>query len=228
MQRIEERRLKVQKAVEDSEILPKQEMVKLAGPMEEHTEEQKKNVKDLIKHYWAHTAKAPEEASAAASILRLLADEVEEQTYVALINAGTRPLIMMEVPQMASQVAEMKIERECQEKAKIYVISLLNRSLTSNLHKLVSGKKYHGGSHGESHQASSLKELEEHGEPMVQVIRKKKTKTTKTSTSTSATTGSSKIGGKGGRPKSSSKVTVMKMMPKLVSLLFLEDEIPAS
>ena len=43
----------------------------------------------------------------------------------------------------------------------------------SNLHKLVSGKKYHGGSHGESHKASSLKELEEHGKPMVQVIRKK-------------------------------------------------------
>ena len=49
----------------------------------------------------------------------------------------------------------------------------------SNLHKLVSGKKYHGGSHGESHKASSLKELEEHGEPMVQVIKKKTSKMTK-------------------------------------------------
>ena len=41
--------------------------------------EQKQHIKDLIKRYWAHTAKAHEEASAAASILRLLADEVDEQ-----------------------------------------------------------------------------------------------------------------------------------------------------
>ena len=103
--------------VDDREILLKHEMVELAGPMEECTEEQKKNVKDLIKCYWAHTANAHKEASAAASILRLLADEVDEQTYVALVNVGTRLLIMMEVPQMASQAVEMKIERECQEKA---------------------------------------------------------------------------------------------------------------
>ena len=44
----------------------------------------------------------------------------------------------------------------------------------SNLHKLVSGKKYHGGSHGDSKKASSLKELEDHSEPMVQVIKKKR------------------------------------------------------
>ena len=196
-------------------------MVELAGPMEEHTDEQKKNIKDLIKHYWAHMAEAHEQASAAASILRLLADEVDEQTYVALINAGTRPLITMEVPQMASQAAEMKIKREHQEKAEnlrnqpieqiideqnvpvpverwatssimlptqylaamVYYfmsaeadpkcnmtnkgVAALFKLSSSNLHKLVSGKKYHGGSHGESCKASLLKELEEHGELMV-------------------------------------------------------------
>ena len=41
---------------------------------------------------------------------------------------------------------------------------------SSNLHKLISGKKYHGGSHGDSKKASSLKEVEEHSEPIVQVI----------------------------------------------------------
>ena len=149
---------------------------------------------------------------------------------------------------MASQVAEMKIKREHQEKAEnlrnqpigqiideqnvpvpverwltssimlpmqylaamVYyfmlaeadpkcnmtnkgVVALFKLS-PSNLHKLVSGKKYHGGSHGESRKASLLKELEEHSEPMVQVIRRKTPKTTKMSTSTSASTGSSKIG----------------------------------
>ena len=268
--------------VEDCEIPPKQEMVKLAGPMEEHTEEQKQHIKDLIKRYWAHTVKAHKEASAAASILRLLADEVDKQTYVALINSGTRLLIMMEVPQMASQAAEMKIKGECQEKAKnlrnqpieqiideqnilvpveiwesssimlptqylaamVYYFMLAeadpkhnvtNKGMAalfklspSNLHKLVSGKKYHGGSHGESHKASSLKELENHGELMVQVIRKKTPKMTKMSMSTSAATGSSKSGGKAGKLKSSSKVTVMKTMLKLIALPFLEDETPAS
>ena len=110
--------MKVQKTVEECEIPPKEDMIEIAGPMEECTQEQRQHVKDLIKCYWAHRAKANEEAAAAVSILRLLAEEVDKQTYIALIKAGTRPLIMMEVPQMASQVAEMRIERERQEKAK--------------------------------------------------------------------------------------------------------------
>ena len=117
IQRIEEKCLKVQKSVEEREIPPKQEMVDLAGPMEEHMVEHKQHARDLIKCYWEHTAKVHEEAATAASILRLLADEVDEQTYVALLNAGTRPLIMMEMPQMTAQAVEMKLQREQQEKA---------------------------------------------------------------------------------------------------------------
>ena len=36
---------------------------------------------------------------------------------MALITAGTRPLIMVEVPQMASQAMEMRLLREREEKA---------------------------------------------------------------------------------------------------------------
>ena len=75
-------------------------------------------------------------------------------------------------------------------------VAALLKVSPSNLHKLVSGKKYHGGSHGDSRKASLLKEIEEHGEPMVQVIKKK---TVKSITSRS---GTSKSGGKGGKPKS--------------------------
>ena len=89
IQRIEEKCLKVQKSVEECEIPPKQEMMDIAGPMEESMAEHRQHVRDLIKRYWAHTAKGHEEASVAASILRILADEVDEQTYVALLNAGT-------------------------------------------------------------------------------------------------------------------------------------------
>ena len=55
----------------------------------------------------------------------------------------------------------------------------------SNLHKLVSGKKYHGGSHGDSRKVSSLKDIEEHSETMVQVIRKKMVKSMTSGSGTS-------------------------------------------
>ena len=73
-------------------------MAEIAGEMENCTPEDRKHVKDLIKHYWTHTPRAHEEAAAAAGILKMLADEVNKKTYTALITAGTRPLIMIEVP----------------------------------------------------------------------------------------------------------------------------------
>ena len=66
LQRIEERRINVMKSVEECKIPSKEEMVDLAQPMEESSEEQKKHVKDLIKRYWAHTSRAHKEAAAAA------------------------------------------------------------------------------------------------------------------------------------------------------------------
>ena len=90
-----------------------------------------------------------------------------------------------------------------------------------NLHKLISGKKYHGGSHGDSKKVSSLKDLEEHSEPMVQVIKKKMVKST---TSVSST---SKSRGKGGKAKTSGKVRVTKTTLKLINLSFLDNEMPA-
>ena len=95
LQRIEERQINVMKSVE---IPSKEEMIDLARPMEESLEEQKKHVKDLIKRYWVHTSRVHEEAAAAASILPLLVNEVDVDTYTTLINAGTRPLIMVHVP----------------------------------------------------------------------------------------------------------------------------------
>ena len=89
IQRIEERHLKVKKSVEEREIPPKQEMVELAGPMEVKSPEDRAHVKALVKQYWSHTAKAHKEAAAAASILRLLVDEVDEKMYVALASTGT-------------------------------------------------------------------------------------------------------------------------------------------
>ena len=248
-------------------------MVEIAGEMENRTPEDRKHVKDLIKHYWTHTTWAHEEAAAAASILKLLADEVDEATYTALITAGTRPLIMVEVPQMVSQVTEMRLQREREEKAESlrnqpiegviesqnmpvpvlrwldssimlptqYLVAMVyyfvaaeadsTRTVTnkgvatmfklspSNLHKLVSGKKYAGGSKGEGKKVSSLKELEERSESMVKVIRKK---------TVSSAAGGSKSGGRAGKAKSTEKVKVTKAQPKIIPLPFLDNETPAS
>ena len=94
--------------------------------------------------------------------------------------------------------------------------------LPSNLYRLVSGNKYHGGSTGTARKASTLKDLEEHREPMVQCIRKK---TTKASGGSSMST---KSGGRAGKAKSSSKVTVLKTTPHIIPLPFLDDKTPAA
>ena len=108
--------MKVEKSTEEHEIPEKSEMMSLAETVKDKAPDEKANIKDLIKCFWAHTLKAHEEVSAAASILQILADEVDEVTYMSLVNAGTRPLIMVEVPQMAKQATEMRLEREQQER----------------------------------------------------------------------------------------------------------------
>ena len=62
IQRIEEKRIKVEKSVEDHKIPPKEDMAVIAGPMEERTEEDRKHIRYMIKRYCAHTTKAHEEA----------------------------------------------------------------------------------------------------------------------------------------------------------------------
>ena len=153
---------------------------------------------------------------------------IDEQNIPVPVERWATSSIMLPMQYLAAVVyyfvsAEADPKRNMTNKG---VVALFKLS-PSKLHKVVSGKKYHRGSHVESHKASSLKELEEHGDLMVQVIRKKTPKMTTTSMSTSDATGSSKSGGKAGTPKSSSKVIVMKAMPKLVTLPFLEDETPA-
>ena len=58
----------MQRSIEDHKIRPKEDMVEIAGPMQEKTVEEKKHVKEMIKRYWAHTTKAHEEAMAAANL----------------------------------------------------------------------------------------------------------------------------------------------------------------
>ena len=83
LQQIEDMRMRIQKSTEDRKIPSKEEMVDIAGEMENHTPEDRKQKKDLIKCYWTHTTRAQEEAAVMASILKLLADEVDEATCIS-------------------------------------------------------------------------------------------------------------------------------------------------
>ena len=49
LQWIEEARIRIQKTTEDCEIPPKDDMMEMAGEMENHTPEDRHHVKDLIK-----------------------------------------------------------------------------------------------------------------------------------------------------------------------------------
>ena len=55
LQQIEEMRIKIQKSTEDCKIPQKEDMVEIAGEMENRMPEDRQHVKDLIKCYWAHT-----------------------------------------------------------------------------------------------------------------------------------------------------------------------------
>ena len=70
----------------------------------------------------------------------------------------------------------------------------------SNLHKITSGRKYSGGSTTTGRKAKSLQELEEHGEPMVKVVKIK------------------------GKKKQKVPVTKVTGKPRLIDLPFLDDK----
>ena len=57
LQQIEEARIRIQKTVEDREIPLKDDMMEMAGEMENRMPENRQHIKDLIKCYWVHTAR---------------------------------------------------------------------------------------------------------------------------------------------------------------------------
>ena len=71
----------------------------------------------MVKRYFGHVARAHEEAASAARIAQELVDEVDENSWLQIVSNGTRPLIMLQVPEMIQQAAGMKTEHERCEKA---------------------------------------------------------------------------------------------------------------
>ena len=116
IQRVEEKRLKVERMDEEREIDPEAEVKTFADTMQVKSKSGRADVIQMIKHYLGHVAKAHEEAGCAAKMAQLLIDEVDENTWLQIVANGTRPLIMMEVPDMLRQASSMKTERETQQR----------------------------------------------------------------------------------------------------------------
>ena len=71
----------------------------------------------MIRRYFGHKARAHEEAALAARIAQELVDEVDENSWLQIVSNVTRPLVMLQVPEMMQQAAMMKMDRERREKA---------------------------------------------------------------------------------------------------------------
>ena len=110
--KIEEKRWKVERAIEQRDLAGEEEIQTFADTMQVKSKMEKADVIRMVKKYFGHVAKAHEEAAAAARTAQLLIDEIDENSYIELLRNGTRPLIMLQVPEMLTQVTDMKLERE--------------------------------------------------------------------------------------------------------------------
>ena len=102
--------------IEDKDIPPEDDTTvvdpeKLTGK----TEEEKKEVKRMLQKFWSHVEKAHEEAACAAGELGRLSMVLEPDDYFKLVEAGTHPIIMMEIPKAKQMITQQK---EAEERAR--------------------------------------------------------------------------------------------------------------
>ena len=116
IQRVEEKRWKAEQSVEEREVIPDEEVRMFADTMEVKSKSTRADMVMMIKRYFGHVARAQEEAASAAKIAQMLIDKVDENSWLQIVANGTRPLIMMEVPEMMRQAST---EHEWQQKAEM-------------------------------------------------------------------------------------------------------------
>ena len=115
--RVEEKCWKVERSIEEREISPEEQVKTFADMMTVKSKTERADMIHMIKCYFGHVAKAHEEAASAVRIAQELVDEVDENSWLQIVSNGTRPLVMLKVPEMMQQVAMMKSDRERREKA---------------------------------------------------------------------------------------------------------------
>ena len=111
--RMEEKRAGIIRTIEDRDI-PLEDDTEVVDPeqMKNKMKEEKMEVKRMLLKFWTHVSKAHEEAACAAGELARLSMVLDEDDYYTVVQAGTRPLIVMEIPQIKKQVEEAKSVQE--------------------------------------------------------------------------------------------------------------------
>ena len=115
--RVEEKQWKVERSIEEREISPEEQVQTFADTMTVKSKTKRAEVIQMIKHYFGHVARAHEEVASVARIAQELVDEVDENLWLQIVSNGTRPLVMLQVPEMMQQAAMMKSDRKRHEKA---------------------------------------------------------------------------------------------------------------
>ena len=270
--KIKEKREGVIRVIEDKEIPIEDDTAvvdpyKIPGKMEE----EKKEIKRMLRKFWMHIQKAHEEAACAAGELSHLSMVLELDNYYKVVEAGTHPIITMEIPKVKQMVAQQKeieerarshdemrntriediiveqnlqmlLERWKDSKVLLptqYLVAvvhyfvylqadqknpMMNKFVSdkfnlssSNLHRIITGRCYAGG-----HETAKTMP-EDHGEKFVKVAKVQSETCKGKGNGRGKTSSATASAAKGSAKPSESKVTVTKVPPKLVTLLFLEE-----
>ena len=107
----------MERSIEESEILPEEEVKKFVDTMQVKSKTDRVEVVRMVKLYFGHVAKAHEEVASAVRIAQSLIDEIDENSWLQIVSNGTRLLVMLQVPEMLQQAATMKSEHEHQQRA---------------------------------------------------------------------------------------------------------------
>ena len=108
--RVEEKRWKVERSIEEREILPEEEVETFADMMQVKSKTDRAEVVRMVKQYFGHVAKAYKEVASVARIAQSLIDEIDKNSWLQIVSNGMRPLVMLQVPEMFQQAATMKLE----------------------------------------------------------------------------------------------------------------------
>ena len=106
--RVEEKWWKVERSIEEREISPDEQVQTFADTMMVKSKIERAEVVRMIKCYFRHVAKVHKEAVSVARIAQELVDEVDENSWLQIVSNGTRPLVLLQVPEMMQQAAMMK------------------------------------------------------------------------------------------------------------------------
>ena len=105
-----EKKEQILQVAEDCEIPDSADEVLKEDTLKGKSPEEQRDIKLTIKRYFTHVRKAHEEASCAAGKLAELVDVLDKDEFCTIAHAGTRPLVILEFPEVHKLIEEKKEE----------------------------------------------------------------------------------------------------------------------